>query len=115
MNYVSQQHRLEQLITQLRAMPKHASLVFSEHNALWQSLGFSQEQVALWLASLPQNNQQKEPSAGYQATPDIAAHLVSLLQQAGGRMPLALVLKSSRLVSPPVSNTYANWRSSTRS
>lgn len=93
MTHESEQQRLEQLIVQLKAMSKHVSLVFSEHNALWQSLGFSQTQVALWLASFSQNNQQKEPSAAYQATPDIAAHLVSLLQQAGGRMPFGQVLK----------------------
>ena len=94
MTHDSQQQHLEQLIAQLKAMPKHASLVFGEHNAMWQSLGFSQTQVALWLASLPQNNQQKEPSlTQYQVSPDISAHLVSLLQQAGGRMPLGQVLK----------------------
>lgn len=84
---------IAQLIKQLSSTPKSAESVFSEHRALWQSLGFSQTQVMLWLASLPLNNQQKEPSAAYQVTPDIAAHLVSLLQQAGGRMPLAQVLK----------------------
>ncbi|WP_417559966.1 hypothetical protein [Marinomonas sp.] len=84
---------IAQLIKQLSSTPKSAESVFSEHRALWQSLGFSQTQVTLWLASLPLNNQQKEPSAAYQVTPDIAAHLVTLLQQAGGRMPLALVLK----------------------
>lgn len=93
MTHDSQQQRLEQLVAQLKVMPKHASLVFSEHNALWQSLGFSQTQVALWLASF-QNNQQKETAlTQYQFSPDISAHLVSLLQQAGGRMPLGQVLK----------------------
>jgi len=84
---------ITQLISQLKVAPKSAALVFYEHNSLWQSLSFNQTQVALWLASLPLNNQQKEPSAAYQVTPDIAAHLVSLLQQAGGRMPLGQVLK----------------------
>lgn len=84
---------IAQLINQLGSTPKNVANVFSENRTLWQSLGFRQTQVALWLASLPLKNQQKEPSAGYQVTPDIAAHLVSLLQQAGGRMPLALVLK----------------------
>ena len=84
---------IAQLISQLKVAPKSAALVFNEHNSLWQSLDFNQTQVALWLASLPLNNQQKERPADYLVTPDIAAHLVSLLQQAGGRMPLGLVLK----------------------
>lgn len=84
---------LEQLIAQLNVKPKDAALVFNEHRSLWLSLNFSQEQVALWLASLPLNKQQKESSAPYHVTPDIAEHLVSLLQKAGGRMPLSQVLK----------------------
>ncbi|MBD1583427.1 hypothetical protein [Pseudoalteromonas sp. S16_S37] len=84
---------IAQLIKQLGSTPKNAATVFSENRTLWQSLGFSQTQVALWLASLPQKNQQNKSSSDYQVTPDIAAHLVSLLQQAGGRMPLAQVLK----------------------
>lgn len=81
---------LEHLITQLKATPKNAAIVFSEHNTLWQSLGFSQTQVALWLSSLSLKNEQ---SSKDQVIPDIAGHLLSLLQQAGGRMPLAQVLK----------------------
>lgn len=84
---------IAQLIKQLGSAPKNAATVFSENRTLWHALSFNQTQVALWLASLPLNNQQKEPSAAYQVTPDIAAHLVTLLQQAGGRMPLALVLR----------------------
>ena len=43
---------------------------------------------------LPHCNHLKGPTtATYQVIPDIAAHLVSLLHQAGGRMPLAQVLK----------------------
>lgn len=84
---------LEHLITQLKATPKNAAIVFSEHNTLWQSLGFSQTQVALWLSSLSLKNEQKEQSSKDQVIPDIAGHLLSLLQQAGGRMPLAQVLK----------------------
>lgn len=87
------QYDLTQLTSQQSITPKSAESVFSEHRTLWQSIGFSQTQVALWLASLPQNNQQNESSSDYQVTPDIAAYLVSLLQQAGGRMPLALVLR----------------------
>ena len=93
MNQLLQRQNLERLITQLNVKHNDAALVFSEHRTLWQSLDFSQIQVALWLASLPLKNQQKEPSAAYQVTPDIAEHLVSLLQQAGGRMPLSQVLR----------------------
>lgn len=84
---------LEHLITQLKVTPKNAAIVFSEHNTLWQSLGFSQTQVALWLSSLSLKNEQKEQSSKDRVIPDIAGHLLSLLQQAGGRMPLAQVLK----------------------
>lgn len=50
--------------------------------------------MACLIASLPQSNHLKGPTTStYQVIPDIAAHLVSLLHQAGGRMPLAQVLK----------------------
>ncbi|MFW8292455.1 hypothetical protein ACOIC7_28150, partial [Klebsiella pneumoniae] len=79
---------------QQTAAPRSAAAVFNENQTLWQTLGFSQSQVSLWLASLPQSNHLKESTtATYQVTPDVAAHLISLLQQAGGRMPLAQVLK----------------------
>ncbi|MBT0719851.1 hypothetical protein HGT70_00935 [Rosenbergiella collisarenosi] len=85
---------LEQLIIQQTTIKQSAVIVFTEHQTLWQKLGFNQMQVSLWLASLPLNNHLEEPAAvPYQTTPDVAAHLVSLLQQAGGRMPLAQVLK----------------------
>ncbi|MGD2484287.1 hypothetical protein ACP8YP_01755, partial [Escherichia coli] len=94
MTHEYQRQSLEQLITQQTATPRSAAVVFNENQTLWQTLGFSQSQVSLWLASLPQSNHLKGPTtATYQVIPDIAAHLVSLLQQAGGRMPLAQVLK----------------------
>lgn len=94
MTHEYQRQSLEQLITQQTAAPRSAAVVFNENQTLWQTLGFSQSQVSLWLASLPQSNHLKEfTTATYQVTPDVAAHLVSLLQQAGGRMPLAQVLK----------------------
>jgi hypothetical protein len=94
MTHEYQRQSLEQLITQQTAAPKSAAVVFYENQTLWQTLGFSQSQVSLWLASLPQSNHLKEfTTATYQVTPDVAAHLISLLQQAGGRMPLAQVLK----------------------
>mgnify|MGYP001090535406 CR=1 FL=1 len=93
MTISSFQYDLTQLISQQSKILKSAEIVFNEHRSLWQSLSFNQTQVALWLASLPQKNQQNESSSDYQVTPDIAAHLVSLLQQAGGRMPLAQVLR----------------------
>lgn len=94
MTHEYQRQSLEQLITQQTAAPRSAAVVFNENQTLWQTLGFSQSQVSLWLASLPQSNHLEEfTTATYQVTPDVAAHLVSLLQQAGGRMPLAQVLK----------------------
>ena len=94
MTHEYQRQSLEQLITQQTAAPRSDAVVFNENQTLWQTLGFSQSQVSLWLASLPQSNHLKEfTTATYQVTPDVAAHLVSLLQQAGGRMPLAQVLK----------------------
>ncbi|EPB4366152.1 MULTISPECIES: hypothetical protein [Klebsiella] len=94
MTHEYQRQSLEQLITQQTAAPRSAAVVFNENQTLWQTLGFSKSQVSLWLASLPQSNHLKESTtATYQVTPDVAAHLVSLLQQAGGRMPLAQLLK----------------------
>ena len=95
MTHEYQRQSLEQLLTQQTAAPKSAAVVFYENQTLWQTLGFSQSQVSLWLASLPQSNHliKEFTTATYQVTPDVAAHLVSLLQQAGGRMPLAQVLK----------------------
>ena len=85
--------QLKQVIKRLQCMDRKPSTIYNEYNQLWQSLGFTKTQLSLWLASLPLKNRQKEPSAGYQVTPDIAAYLVSLLRQADGRMPLAQVLK----------------------
>ncbi|QXB58617.1 hypothetical protein [Pantoea agglomerans] len=94
MTHEYQRQSLERLITQQTAAPRSAAVVFNENHTLWQTLDFSQTQVSLWLASLPQSNHLKEfTAATYQVTSDVAAHLVSLLQQAGGRMPLAQVLK----------------------
>ena len=94
MTHEYQRQSLEQLITQQTAAPRSAAVVFNENQTLWQTLGFSQSQVSLWLASLPQSNHLKgSTTATYQVTSDVAVHLVSLLQQAGGRMPLAQVLK----------------------
>lgn len=94
MTHEYQRQSLEQLITRQTAAPRSAAVVFNENQTLWQTLGFSQSQVSLWLASLPQSNHLNEfTTATYQVTPDVAAHLVSLLQQAGGRIPLAQVLK----------------------
>ena len=88
------QQNLEQLTIQQTTIKQSATIVFTEHKTLWQKLGFNQVQVSLWLASLPINNHLKEPAMpSYQDTADIAAHLVTLLQLAGGRMPLALALK----------------------
>lgn len=86
------QSRLEQLIAQLRNQPQNAKLLYTEHLSLWQALNLDQTQVELWLASLSINYQQ-QPNTSYQVTPDLGAHLVALLQQSDGRMPLAQALK----------------------
>ncbi|EFB4731850.1 hypothetical protein FQF38_14060 [Escherichia coli] len=56
MTHEYQRQSLEQLITQQTATPRSAAVVFNENQTLWQTLGFSQSQVSLWLASLPQSN-----------------------------------------------------------
>lgn len=78
---------------QLRAQTKTAEGIFDEHQELWRTLNFSQAQVGLWLASLQLGNESKCPGADYNVTPDISLHLIELLQKAGGRLPLAQVLK----------------------
>lgn len=87
------QDSLKNLIEQLKLRPRQAFALYSEYEALWLSLGLNKIQVKLWLASLPLKNTQNEQSKTYQVTSDIATHLVSLLQQSGGRMPLAQVLR----------------------
>ncbi|MCR9849654.1 hypothetical protein [Vibrio antiquarius] len=88
-----QKAKLNQLLVQLRAQPKTAEVIFDEHQELWRTLNFSQAQVGLWLASLRVDNEINYPGADYNVTPDISSHLIELLQKAGGRMPLAQVLK----------------------
>ena len=87
------QNSLKHLIEQLKLRPQQDVALYSEYEALWLSLGLNQIQVKLWLASLPLKNTQNEQPNTYQVTFDITMHLVSLLQQSGGRMPLALVLR----------------------
>ncbi|HDY7932704.1 TPA: hypothetical protein RQK57_003488 [Vibrio vulnificus] len=88
-----QKAKLSQLLVQLRAEPKTAEVIFDEYQELWHTLNFSQAQVGLWLASLRVDNEINYPGADYKVKPDIASHLIELLQKAGGRMPLAQVLK----------------------
>lgn len=67
MTHEYQRQSTEQLITQQTAAPRSADVVFNENQTLWQTLGFSQSQVSLWLASLPQSNHLKESTtATYQ-------------------------------------------------
>lgn len=67
MTHEYQRQSTEQLITQQTATPRSAAVVFNENQTLWQTLGFSQSQVSLWLASLPQSNHLKGPTtATYQ-------------------------------------------------
>ncbi|ENN2392233.1 hypothetical protein AB9M41_002395 [Vibrio alginolyticus] len=88
-----QKIKLNQLLVQLRAEPKTAEVIFDEHQELWRTLNFSQAQVGLWLASLRVDNEINYPGADYNVKPDISSYLIELLQKAGGRMPLAQVLK----------------------
>lgn len=81
---------ISQLISQLKLTPKNVTTIFNDNITLWQSLGFSHTQVTLWLASLSLS---KEHNTADQITYDITEHLMSLLQNAGGRMPLTQVLK----------------------
>ena len=88
-----QKAKLSQLLVQLRAEPKTAEVIFDEQQELWRALNFSQAQVRLWLASLRVDNEINYPGADYNVTSDISSHLIELLQKAGGRMPLAQVMK----------------------
>ena len=49
MTHEYQRQSPEQLITQQTATPRSAAVVFNENQTLWQTLGFSQSQVSLWL------------------------------------------------------------------
>jgi hypothetical protein len=93
MDQSKQNTNLLQLINQLKTTPQSATDLFTQHNDLWRALNFNQAQVTLWLTSLPLYNRQNEESPQNEVAPDITDHLVALLQQANGRMPLAQVLK----------------------
>lgn len=93
MEYTKQEQLLNQLIVKLRDNPVNADLLYVEQRELWQNLAFSKAQVALWLASLPLANIGSNTQAQYNALPDLTQHLLTLLQQSGGRIPLAQVLK----------------------
>ncbi|HAE8194415.1 TPA: hypothetical protein ACPWZ0_001295 [Salmonella enterica subsp. enterica serovar Vietnam] len=85
--------QLHQLIHRLKTTSGATANLFSEHQDLWRELNFSESQVALWEASLSLRSRLYESEATWQVTPDIASHLIALLQQANGRMPLTQVLK----------------------
>lgn len=93
MEYTKQEQLLNQLIVKLRDNPVNADLLYVEQRELWQSLAFSKAQVALWLSSLPLTNIGSNTQAQYNILPDLTQHLLTLLQQSGGRMPLTQVLK----------------------
>lgn len=86
-------NELIKIIRLLSVRPNSAANLYSEYGKLWRQLNLNSTQVSLWLSSLNLTNVQHEKQAGYKVPLDISAHLISLLQQAGGRMPLALVLK----------------------
>lgn len=93
MDQAQQERLLSQLIIKHSNAKISADSLYTEQRELWQSLGFNKAQVELWLAALPPKNLQQEPAAAYQVTPDLSDHILSLLQHAGGRMPLTQVLK----------------------
>ena len=83
---------LQTLANRLRDEPKSADQLWQDNQEIWQQLGWSKTQVALWQASLPQMHCD-EVAASYQVKPDITAHIEKLLTQAGRPQPIALLLK----------------------
>ena len=83
---------LTQVIQQLKQNPISADILWAEYQSLWQSLGFSRTQVALWKASLALDHQ-NEHKAAYNVTQDLAEHLVSLLRQNQRPLPIAQVMR----------------------
>ncbi|MCP5207061.1 MAG: hypothetical protein H7A01_07655 [Hahellaceae bacterium] len=88
-----QQKKLAELISLSKITPLNANSLYDDYIDLWKALGFDRMQVSLWLAALPTCKTQQEPVAQYRVTPDLSNYLLELLSQAGGRMPLAQVLK----------------------
>ncbi|MDR8525456.1 hypothetical protein OS133_17720 [Shewanella fidelis] len=84
---------IEKVLADVQQSTQGLESVWQDYQVCWREVGFTKTQVGLWLASIPMSTLQQPRNPDYVVTPDIAAHLVSLLQQAGGRMPLALVLK----------------------
>lgn len=83
---------LQTLANHLRYESKPADLLWRDNQEIWQQLGWSKTQVALWQASLPQIHCD-EAAANYLDKPNITAHIEKLLTQAGRPQPIALLLK----------------------
>jgi hypothetical protein len=84
---------INQIVSLVKSQPTSIESLWQNEQSTWHLLGWSKSQVSLWLASQPIINQQAETNALYQATPDLAHHLVTLLTQAGKPQPIAILLK----------------------
>lgn len=84
---------IEKVLAEVQGSTQGLEGVWSDYQACWRELGFSKIQVALWMASVRRDKLQQPGNPTYRVKVDITEHLLKLLQQAGGRMPLALVLK----------------------
>lgn len=84
--------KLSQVIQQLKRTSAAPEILWNEHQALWQQLGFNKNQVALWHASLALESQ-REQGGAYNITPDITEHLINLLRQSQRPLPIAQVIQ----------------------
>ncbi|MGV5001980.1 hypothetical protein ACN2AK_13445 [Shewanella xiamenensis] len=84
---------IEKVLADVQRSPQGLESMWHDYQVCWRELGFSKTQVALWLASVKRDKLLQSSEPTYQVNPDITEHLLSLLQQAGGRMPLAQVLR----------------------
>lgn len=85
---------IEKVISDIKRDPQVSKTAWGDYPLLWKSLGFSKCQVDLWLNAINQNQCKDNVTAPYSdASTCITDHLLMLLRQSGGRMPLALVLK----------------------
>lgn len=88
--------------------------LMSEHASLWQQLGWSAEQVSLWLACLPSTHRCVSAtgehsyawaSAANAFVPSLADELVALLHKTGRPMPLIQLmskLPAGKVVTEPM-------------
>lgn len=96
-----QHNPLAPVLATLKHNAYTAEQLWLEYASIWQQLGWRQAQVELWLACLPENAKNRicdieTPShdvGSKPKQPDLASHLVTLLQQAGKPLPMNLLLK----------------------